>query len=200
MSLYAAVPMFVWYLRALFPGQFDRRIALFVISALFGLSCLWMIALPMELAAASLRLVERASWWWRSTSFTALRAHCARAPQSRETARLIALGTLLLVVATINDVLHVNRIIHTFVAEHFWHVQLRLCAGLRAGREQRPRRRHAESLASELDRKNHELSRMDRMKDEFPGQHQPRAAHLLSGIIGLARSAAHPAEPARESD
>lgn len=200
-GFFLAVPLFTLYLAALFPKQFARR-ALEVLLAVALATCAWTLLLPIYPASFSVAFFEKVTLAVVAYIVFGMARVLLRGQASdQQTARLIAAGTLLLVGAAANDILHNNKIIKTFVAEHYAMFAFIFCQAFVLAQNNARARLRAEKLADELDHKNAALEKVRKdlqlkfgelkesnakfrsLNEELLRQIDQRSRHLLDAVL-----------------
>lgn len=200
-GFFLAVPLFTLYLAALFPKQFSRPV-LHALLAVALATCAWTLLLPIYPASYSVAFFEKVTLAVVAyVVFGMARVLLRGQASDQQTARLIAAGTLLLVGAAANDILHNNKIIKTFVAEHYAMFAFIFCQAFVLAQNNARARLRAEKLADELDHKNAALEKVRKdlqlkfgelkesnakfrsLNEELLRQIDQRSRHLLDAVL-----------------
>ncbi|MBN2078655.1 MAG: SpoIIE family protein phosphatase [Spirochaetes bacterium] len=184
LTLYLGLPVFAMFMHSLFPKEFPKAVLrpLQVLGILFSLV---VIASPSYIYTRTIGIYELITF---VASLFTVYAVILAFGRKREGANVFLLGTIVLFITVVNEILYDNMLVNTgnffpfglfvFVLSQAFLLSLRFSRAFD----------NIETLSDELEESNRQLLRVDRVKDEFLANTSHELKTPLTAIIGIAES------------
>ncbi len=184
LTLYLGLPVFAMFMHSLFPKEFPAAVLrpLLVLGVIFSLV---VIAAPSFIYTRTIGAYEIITL---AASLFTVYAVVLAFVRKREGANVFLLGTIVLFITVVNEILYDNMLVNTgnffpfglfvFVLSQAFLLSLRFSRAFDS----------IETLSGELEKSNRQLIRVDRVKDEFLANTSHELKTPLTAIIGIAES------------